>query len=111
MGVIRMQNIKEFKKLVKSLPKNQQAILAEKIRSLVNTPTSGDFLKALTLGVYLDLNHEISLLGYVKNVPPEISADGHYATTIRDEHSSEMIIGESGEIESTVEFKHPPWFP
>jgi len=92
-----MENIKEFRNLVKSLPEGQQVRLPEKIREICNRSEHTNFLKAIVLGAYLDLHEEISLLGYV-HVPEEISADKQYCTTIRDDATGKMIIGNNAEI-------------
>ena len=102
---IEMDNLKEFKKLVKSLPEGQQSRLPEKIREICNSRTEHtEFLKAVVLGVYLDLTDEISLLGYV-HVPVEISKDQQYCTTIRDNHTDKMIVGLSDKVSSDLSFE------
>lgn len=98
-----MENIKEFRKLVKSLPPGQRARLPEKIRELCNRYEHGDYLKAILIGAYLDLDHEISLMGYVR-VPTDVSPDGQYCTAILDEKEGKMIIGE-GKIEIEMDFE------
>lgn len=95
-----MENIKEFRKLVKSLPEGQAARLPEKIREICNRTEHNDFLKAIVLGAYLDLVDEISLTGYV-HVPEDISADKQYCTAIKDEVAGKMLVGKD-EIESTM---------
>jgi len=109
MGAMEMQssmdqkaNMKEFRKIVKSLPEGQQARLPEKIRDICNNRREHtEFLKAIVMGVYLDLNGEISLTGYVSGLPESISADGQYSTAIRDNNTDTMIVGED-KIERTM---------
>ena len=95
------KNIEVFRKLVKSLPEGQQARLPEKIRDICNNRMEHtEYLKAIVLGVYLDLESEISLTGYV-HVPEEISKDKQYSTAIRDERTGKMLVG-NDEIECNM---------
>lgn len=93
-------NMKEFRKLVKSLPAGQRARLPEKIRQICNRTEHTDLLKAIALGAYLDMTDEITLLGYVTDLPEDISPDRQYCTTIRDNTTDVMIIGEDDAIHS-----------
>jgi len=95
-----MDAMKEFKKLVKSLPEGQRARLPEKIRGVCNRPEHSDLLKAIALGTYLNLSDEISLTGYV-GVSDDISSDEQYCTAVKDEKSGDMIIGKD-EIKNNI---------
>jgi hypothetical protein len=88
-----MSNIAEFRKLVKSLPEGQRARLPEKIREVCNRTEHTDFIKAIVLGAYLDITYEISLTGYVTDLPETVSSDKQYCTAIKDETTGKMIVG------------------
>jgi cytochrome b len=92
---MQTKNIVEFKKLVKSLPEGQQTRLPEKIREICNRTEHHEYLKAVALGAYLNLVDEISLTGYMTELPEEVSKDHQYCTAIRDETTSTMIVGEN----------------